>query len=1145
MSDQDLKRTTTSAGSALRFRFGIPDPTIQAALNSQIAADLLPVALGLGVIHVLLGIVPLLLSPGERQAQVVLDVIVGVVLIALGLALKRVRLPPADAPALAFTVLALIQAAALHQLWYTAAIDQTALVLIVVIGAGTLILTPAWLAAFFALTWAAWLFIAPNTLPQVEFPHYLFMMLIATAVSLLVNLQRVASIRNSEAARLQALDAQQQARAAKEQFDSILNHLDDLVWSVSLPHNELVFLNDAASNAYGYSFEELRANPRLWSGLFPQEDVDSIRQQRARVIETGEPLEGEHRLILRDGRVRWLSTRLTVVFEEGRPVRLDGIATDITERYLAEQANQRLAAALQATQDGVVITDIDGMIEDVNPAFESLTGYTRAETAGKTPRILKSGQHEDAYYEEMWKTLTRGDVWRGTCINKRKDGSLYQAEQTIGQIRDGRGNTVGYVGVQRDVTEREERARQLERYSDEIAQANRDLAVARDQALEASRVKSQFLAMVSHELRTPLNAVIGLTGLLLETSLDARQRGWADAARSSGEALLTIINDILDLSKIEAGKLELEEGVFSLADCVSRALSLVAPAAGSKGLTLSTRLHPQLPQHLFGDSTRIQQMLVNLLSNAVKFTPAGEVSVEVSSRWRKEDEYEIHFVVSDTGIGIGPKQLARLFTPFTQGEASTSRRYGGTGLGLAVTRQLAEMMDGHAWAESEVGKGSTFHFTVVCARPEQGGLHALLAGKKILVISDEAESRERQARWIESWGAYPATASARAELDSWLREDGPFDVIVLDLDTATPHGAELVVAAQVAAAAHATPVVLALAAASDTGEPVGTPVKRVRRLARPVKASQLHDALIGALTADGAQLPEPEHGADRALGHTHPLRILLVEDSAINQTVGIGLLGHLGYTADVAASGREALEMVGRSEYDVVLMDIEMPDMDGVQTTDAMRELLPHSRQPRIVAMTAHALLGDRERFLAAGLDDYVTKPVRLEALAGALRRSAPLSGSGSDTPRVTEAALAYAGNKVLDADALSELREVMNESGPRAFTELVETFAAYADQLIGQMEHAAQRGHAEDLRQAAHALRSSSGNLAAVRLRELCRELEHAALQDDRFDLPKMVAEVKTAYAEMRVALEDSLAKPATAPVGGGHADAGAARGS
>jgi PAS domain S-box-containing protein len=1128
MPDQDHTSPDYKAESPWRAHLAMPDLKLQETLNRAMAADLRPAALGLGILQIVLGLAPLVLAPGYLRSQVVLDVSVGVALIALGLLLPRLRPPAHRAPAIALGIIALIQLCAVHQLWVTREIDQTALILIVLIGAGAFLLAPAWLFGFFGLSWAAWLAIVGATSPQNEFVHFFFMMLIATAVSYLVNLERIWGIRNAERARLESLEMARQLRASEEQFDSILNHMDDLLWSVSLPANELIFLNRAASEAYGRTLEEFRANPGLWSGVFPEEDARAMLEQRVKVMQTGEPIELEHRMILRDGAVRWLRTRLSIIREDGRPVRLDGVATDITERRRVEETNRRLAAAVHATQDAVIITDIDGNIEDVNPAFEKLTGFSRAEAVGKTPRILKSGAHDDAYYAEVWETLIRGEVWRGTFVNRRNDGRVYQAEQTIGPIRDAGGKTVGYVGVQRDVTEREQRSRQLEQYSQEIAQANRELAEARDEALEASRVKSQFLAMVSHELRTPLNAVIGLTGLLLDTPLDGRQRGWANDARRSGEALLTIINDILDLSKIEAGKLELEEDVFTLRECVDRALAIVTPAAESKGLALTSRLDPQAPQYLFGDPARIQQMLVNLLSNAVKFTHRGEVAIEATSRPLENEQYEVHFAVRDTGIGISPRQMARLFAPFTQADASTSRRYGGTGLGLAITRHLAEMMGGRVWAESEAGAGSTFHVTMVVARPAQEGLHALLAGKRILILCDEPEDREREARWVESWGAWAAATGELAQARAWLSEGPGFDAVVVDVDPLESEWGQAAAALEAAAEPGCPPLILAEEGVSD-GEPGGD--QGEGRLIRPVRASQLHDLLVQALArhsqgaSPGAELPV----IDAKMGETHPLSILLTEDSAINQTVELGLLARMGYGADVATNGREALEAVWRKRYDVVLMDIEMPEVDGIEATAAIRETLPKEQQPRIIAITAHALFGDRERFLGAGLDDYITKPVRIEALAAALRRCAPVPKPIQAEPRATTATAApeLADGGTVDEQLLTELREVMAERGPRAFDELVDTFAGYAAEQLAGMEEALARGDAAALKQASHALRSSSGNMGAVRLRELCRLLERAAARGDVSGGAERVAEIRAATEELVGVLAADRANP------------------
>ena len=767
--------------------------------------------------------------------------------------------------------------------------------------------------------------------------------------------------------------------------DAILVHCD----------GKIAFVNSAAVALLGASTGESLIGCEM-QDFAHAEDRGSVWQSWEEIRFSGPGLRlSEQRLIRVDGTVRDVEVIATSLeFQEHPAVQV--VIRDITERKQAERALKESEARYRELFDhaleGIYRSTPDGRLIDANPALVRLLGYERAEEL-KELNIARDLFAEPAERErELAQLETRAEI-RSTEIRlRRRDGEILTLLDSARLVRDQRGEVLYLEGCLTDITERkrqemELRATQsrLEEQARKLREQAEALSKARDEALEASRLKTQFVANVSHEIRTPMNGVMGMTTLLLETPLAGEQREYAEAVKRSAEYLLALLNDVLDFSKIEAGRLEVARRQFALRPAVAEVFDLAAERAEEKGIDLAYLVDPGVPEMVEGDGFRLQQVLTHLLRNALKFTERGEVAGKVAVR-----DGELEFSIQDTGIGIAPEFQAKLFEPFTQADGSMARRHGGAGLGLAITKQLVEAMGGSIRVESTAGRGSTFVFTMplVIAREE---VELPLAGRRILLLCDRGGHAAQRRAQLACWGASVVSAASMQESLERLRNEPEFDLLLLD--TELPDGNAFQLAEEIRADGRFAGLPLVLMspfsrrALADGTKLPGQGFAAV--LAHPVRQSDLMRAVVNELPAKQTRsVLSLVDAVGSGNGASDELRILVAEDNAVNQKVAAGFLKKMGYRVDVVGNGREAIEALSKRSYAVVLMDCQMPEFDGFEATQEIRRREEDQglRTP-IVAMTAHAFPGDRERCLAAGMDDYLAKPVQVEELRAVLGR--------------------------------------------------------------------------------------------------------------------------------------------------------------
>ncbi|MFM1945460.1 MAG: hypothetical protein RI897_4442 [Verrucomicrobiota bacterium] len=904
----------------------------------------------------------------------------------------------------------------------------------------------------------------------------------------------------------------------------------------SLPQNlfrkdtrgRFIFANKRFCEILGLTLDELHG--KTDADIFPKDLAEKYQADDVHVMTTGQTLETVEEHPGLDGQSRFVQVVKTPIKDpEGGILGVQGMFWDVTERRRMEDAlayeRNLLRALIDNMPDAIYFKDLESRFIRIGRAMARTFGLNDPEEAiGKTDFDFFAPEHAEAAFEDEKWIITSGQPIIGKSEREtwpERDKGFHENDTwvltTKLPLRGPNGEIQGTFGISKDITE--------------LKHAEQALAEARDSALESARIKAEFLANMSHEIRTPMNCIIGMTGLLLDTTLTTEQRDFSETIRTSADSLLTLINDILDFSKFEAGKLTIESVPFDIVDCVESTVELLAERAESKGLELVSWIHGTLPKQVIGDSGRLRQVITNLLANAIKFTESGEVVLHLHTINHSDDSISLRFEVVDTGIGIAPETRDRLFQAFSQGDGSLTRKYGGTGLGLAISKQLIELMGGMIGLHSRPGKGSTFWFTLCFPCPTTTPTTATpnpLENIRTLIIDDHPTTCDALVELTRNWGMRPESAATGETavhiLTQAAQDNDPFEFALVDLQLQEVEGLNLAQKIRATPSISQTRLVMLTTMGLHLDTQAWQSVGADAHLVKPVRQTRLHACLLHALghtTCLSCEQPETSQPQNYNLG----LRVLLAEDNPVNQKIALRQLRKLGCSADAVANGLEAIEALRRFPYDAVLMDCQMPELDGYEATRRIRQLetdLATTGRPsvRIIAMTANALDGDREACIKAGMDDYISKPVKLPDLQSTLSktrrtRRQPAAEPPKNTPTTQDS------NPAIDPEVFASLRALQEPGEPDPVAELSSLFLADTPARIQAIHQAANAGHASPIREAAHSLKGSASNFGAKTLASICAQIEKAAAQGDTSTAAKLLPDLSKEFERVCFVLE------------------------
>ncbi len=895
--------------------------------------------------------------------------------------------------------------------------------------------------------------------------------------ALTASLERIVEQRTIELEREVSTSHEREAdhRRAKTYFEAVVQTSPMAIATLDFD-GRIVSCNPAFVRLFGYSAQEAVGHnlDALIAPGFLHEEAERLTQRAA----AGEAARAQTHRARRDGALVDVELFSVPVVADGERLGVLALYHDLTEWHGAQREADRQRkyweTLAQNSPVAIVSLDLQGRIISCNPVFERLFGYSGEEVLGAGLDDLLAAPDARPDAVRLTRDAMGGEMVHAMATRRRKDGGLVEVELfgmpvVVGDER------VGILGMYHDITE---------------------LVRTRQEAEQAARAKSEFLANMSHEIRTPMNGVMGMIELALDTPMTPEQADFLTTAHESAEALLSLLNDILDFSKIEAGQLELEEIGFDLRTLVEGVAETLAGRAEAKGLELACVLPENLPTHVRGDPGRLRQVLVNLVGNAIKFTARGEVVVQIDVESQADDQCRLRFSVADTGIGIPKEEQGRLFERFVQADGSTTRQYGGTGLGLAISRQLVEKMGGTIGLESEPGKGSSFWFVLLLRREPRPALTPLaepedLAGLRVLVVDDNQTSREILTRVLAGQGCRVDEAASGGQALVSLRqaaaENDPYRVALLDMQMPDMDGEQTARAIKDEESLRDV-VLVVLTSTGKRGD-----VSRLEAigvagyLTKPLRRTQIVDIMLTVLGLgrQPAAAERPRLVTRHTLAERRATRILLAEDNPINRKLAVEMLSRAGYPVDTAETGRQAVEALRNGRYRLVLMDIQMPEMDGFEATQAIRQEEGERAHTPIIAMTAHAMKGDRERCLAAGMDDYLSKPLLsrdLYAAIGRWSREAP-------APEALEPAPPAAAEEALPLDKARAMPYFGGDE--QLFRELLVQFVGNLESEINRLKALKESGDEDSFTRLAHSIKGLAATFCAERLRHAAQELE------------------------------------------------------